>query len=203
MNIHHSMADGKYVLNPKTSRKILIGGPTYQKLVREGIQFPENTSSDTVIGFWKPEGENGYLSQWYMSPFILDGITYSCAEQAMMAAKAKTFNDTATLKKILMTNSPSQMKKLGKQVAGFDPAVWDKVKYSIVVKNNIEKFSQNHELLDKLLDTGEQILAELSPYDKVWGVGTKSKNQALWKGENLLGKSLAEVRNILRNNLDD
>ena len=213
------MAEGQYVTNPKTNRKILVGGPTYKKLINEGVSFGETTRrvspkkspitspkkqhtkkspTTEVIGFWKPDEENGYLSQWYSSTFVVDGVTYSCAEQAMMAAKASTFHDQKILEKIMATKSPKMMKTLGKKISGFSDAVWNRVKYNIVVKNNLAKFSQNPDLLKMLLSTGDNLLAELSPFDKVWGVGTKSKNQKLWKGENLLGKAIMEVRNRLQ-----
>ena len=34
-----------------------------------------------VICFHKPEEANGWLSNWYLSDFIFDGITYSSMEQ--------------------------------------------------------------------------------------------------------------------------
>ena len=45
------------------------------------------------------------------------------------------------------------------------------------------------------------IIAEASPYDKIWGIGLRS-NPGLtkkdWKGQNLLGQILMDVRNDLR-----
>ena len=55
-----------------------------------------------------------------------------------------------------------------------------------------------------LLSTGDKILVEASPYDKIWGIGMKEgtpgiENPSNWKGENLLGFALMEVRDELRN----
>ena len=63
------------------------------------------------------------------------------------------------------------------------------------------KFSQNPELKTQLLATGEKVLVEASPYDKIWGIGFNKSDaltsKAKW-GQNLLGKVLMEVRNKLK-----
>ena len=46
-----------------------------------------------VICFHKPDEENGFLSNWYMSDFSVDGAMYSSMEQYMMYMKAKVFKD--------------------------------------------------------------------------------------------------------------
>ena len=85
----------------------------------------------------------------------------------------------------------------------FDPAVWDKVKYSIVLNGNYYKFTQNQAMMDFLLSTGDKILVEASPLDTIWGIGLgkdneKAFNIASWRGKNLLGFALMEVRDELR-----
>ena len=55
---------------------------------------------------------------------------------------------------------------------------------------------------DFLLSTGKRVLVETSPVDKVWGIGLAQDDDAatnpnLWKGENLLGFALMEVREQL------
>ena len=68
---------------------------------------------------------------------------------------------------------------------------------------NKAKFSQNPNLKEFLLSTGDALIAEASPYDKIWGIGL-DRNTALrgtveqWKGENLLGCALMDVRDWLR-----
>ncbi len=65
-----------------------------------------------------------------------------------------------------------------------------------------EKFRQNPPLAAALLATGDTILVEASPYDRIWGVGLKWNDprildQSLWLGTNLLGKALMKVRDVL------
>ena len=99
--------------------------------------------------FWKPtitEGEitESCLGQWWMCPFAVDGVTYSCAEQYMMAEKARLFHDEAMLDKIMNTNYPKEMKAYGRAVQNFHDEVWESKAYSIVKKGNIAKFSKQN-----------------------------------------------------------
>ena len=144
----------------------------------------------------------GCLSQWQECSFQVDGVSYSSAEQFMMAEKARTFGDDETRVKILSAKLPRKIKALGREVKGFDGKKWDSVKFKVVVSGNMAKFSQNHELLSFLLGTGDATLVEASPKDCIWGVGLKESDRDIldpdnWKGENLLGKALMEVRSKL------
>lgn len=94
----------------------------------------------------------------------------------------------------------------------FDEGVWDQEKVGIVRLGNILKFSQSEELEGILLATNNRILVETSPYDRIWGIGLNEKSRhasdpSRWKGQNLLGYVLMDVRSILRGetptNLED
>ncbi|MBR6057142.1 MAG: NADAR family protein [Victivallales bacterium] len=146
--------------------------------------------------------DSSCLSQWYPCAFTEDGVTYSTAEQYMMAQKAQLFHDEDTYSRIMSATHPSDCKKLGRMVRNFSPELWDRSKYGIVLKGSLLKFSQNPDCLDFLLKTGDAVLAEASPYDQIWGVGLpqedeRIRNPKLWRGENLLGFALMEARDIL------
>lgn len=143
------------------------------------------------------------FSQWWMADFWSVDHTYCCMEQYMMAAKAELFRDQENREKILKCSDPKQIKALGRQVLSFKQAVWDKFKYPIVLNGNWCKFSQNQMLREMLLSTGNSVLVEASPYDNIWGIGlsgsfAEAKNPQKWRGENLLGFALMEVRDELR-----
>ena len=58
-------------------------------------------------------------------------------------------------------------------------------------------------MMDFLLSTGDKILVEASPLDTIWGIGLskdneKAQNIAAWRGKNLLGFALMEVRDEIR-----
>ncbi|MBV1910621.1 MAG: NADAR family protein [Kangiellaceae bacterium] len=147
------------------------------------------------------------FSQWYSSKFEIDGIVYSTAEHFMMAEKARLFEsksaaNTALLIQIIEAPHPQKAKQLGRQIEGFTNEVWNQHRFDAVVKGNVAKFSQNPKLAEFLLGTGKRVLVEASPADKVWGTGLAeehddSTNPFKWKGLNLLGFALMEVREIL------
>ena len=143
------------------------------------------------------------FSQWFERDFNADNFTYKCAEQYMMAQKAKLFGDEEIFQRILEAKTPKTMKDLGRMVKDFDPNVWNQHKFNIVVAGNLAKFSQNEDLKEFLLSTGNKVLVEASPYDNVWGIQLKATDPratdpAQWQGENLLGFALMQVRDSLR-----
>ncbi|MGN1411975.1 MAG: NADAR family protein [Oscillospiraceae bacterium] len=143
------------------------------------------------------------LSQWFDCSFTIDGFTYHTAEQYMMCQKAKLFDDEDIFKRILQANHPSEFKNLGRLVKNFNPTIWEKHRFQIVVDGNMAKFSQNPDLKEFLISTGDRVLVEASPYDKIWGIGLSAnasniENPHIWKGINLLGFALMKVREQLR-----
>ncbi len=142
------------------------------------------------------------FSQWYESSFKANGETYQTAEHYMMVAKARLFDNEDIAQKILNANNPGSAKKLGRQVKNFDNKIWCQQRFEIVVEANVLKFTQNPELSDFLLGTGDRVLVEASPVDAIWGIGLvanspAAQNPERWEGLNLLGFALTEVRERL------
>jgi ribA/ribD-fused uncharacterized protein len=143
------------------------------------------------------------LSQWYACNFCVSGIEYFTTEQYMMASKALLFKDLNIYQQIFQAKTPQEFKNLGKLVKNYDDAVWNLHKDRIVVEGNYAKFSQNPALKNFLLSTDNKILAEASPYDKIWGIGLEEADDRVldptqWQGENHLGFALMKVRDMLR-----
>ena len=156
-----------------------------------------------MICFHNPEEENGYLSNWYLSDFTVEGITFSSMEQYMMYKKAMLFQDRETAGKILQTDDVAEIKALGRGVRNFDDQIWTKSREEIVYKGVLEKFRQNPELSARLEETGEDVIAECVVKDRIWGIGLSMKDEDRfcmdrWKGQNLLGKILMRVREETR-----
>ena len=155
------------------------------------------------IFFHSPREEHGYLSNWYFCNFEVDDVKFSSSEQYMMHAKAMLFKDTETANKILKTHDCGAVKALGREVKNFDSVIWDSNKEKIMFIGLLEKFRQNNDIKKKLLSTGDSILAEGAAKDLIWGIGLSMAdprrfNQNEWKGENLLGKILMDVRECLK-----
>jgi ribA/ribD-fused uncharacterized protein len=161
-----------------------------------------------LLPFWghKPTRSGaigtGSLSQWWPVVFTVDGVSYPSTEHWMMAEKARLFGDTDGLAAVLRAASPGAAKAAGRKVRGFDEDRWTTARYDIVVAGNLAKFGQHPDLRDFLLTTGRKVLVEASPYDRVWGIGMAATNPdaarpSRWRGLNLLGFALMEVRERL------
>jgi len=146
------------------------------------------------------------LSQWYFSSFHDGVFEYETCEHYMMLQKLFIMNDCnlndPMVSIILKSGHPSNVKAIGRQIPNFDVVRWEKHKFAIVEQGNYLKFSQNTNLKNFLLSTGDSILVEASPDDTIWGIGLdinskNIENPITWKGENLLGYALMEVRDKL------
>ena len=130
---------------------------------------------------------------------------FFCCFSSIFSMSPKLFNDNEIFHKIMSSKSPKEYKELGRKIKNFSDSKWNENKYQIVLKGNIAKFSQNEKLKVFLLNTGTKILVEASPYDKIWGIGLSAdqeniENPLTWRGENLLGFALMEVRDLLNKN---
>lgn len=177
--------------------------------VGELVAELESGHSPDYVYFWghrqrSPDTPDpSCLSQWFPAPFTLDGVAYRTAEHFMMAEKARLFDDERSRLKAISAESPGAAKAAGREVTGFDQAKWDDVKSALVIQANLGKFAANPRLRDYLLGTRQRVLVEASPIDPVWGIGM-DLNEAMvthpsqWRGENLLGFALMEVRDRLQ-----
>lgn len=157
------------------------------------------------------EGESVHdLSNVVVNPPLLEKLDnkFTTREQYMMFNKALLFakeeNTQINLQiaEEIMKSDPRRCKALGRKIKGFDPKIWDAYKYKIVVNGNYLQFSQNIVMKKILLETGNKEIVEASPFDNIWGIGlTETRAQieprSKW-GENLLGKAIMEVRDLLR-----
>jgi len=159
--------------------------------------------TDKYVFFWGSE-----LSNWYECKFRYKNLTFFNSEQAFMWEKAVYFGDMETAELIMKTPSPSQCKKLGRLVKEFNTERWMINSFTFMVAVNMAKFSQNPRLKIVLLSTKDRTIVEASPTDIVWGIGLHWKDDRVldeknWRGMNLLGKALMEVREILRKEADE
>ncbi|MGW1751135.1 NADAR family protein [Streptomyces sp. NPDC002092] len=187
---------GEFTTGKIESREALV------RAVRAGVRVK-------YLHFWghraRADGQAGpsCLSQWWPSPFTVDGVAYATAEHWMMAAKARLFDDAEAEQRVLAAEHPSQAKKAGRLVRGFDEAIWERERFGIVVEGSVHKFAAHADLREFLVNTGDRVLVEASPVDRVWGIGLAADDEAAtdpdrWRGPNLLGFALMEARERLR-----
>jgi len=159
------------------------------------------------VFFWghqdkKEKTTKSCFSQWYDSPFVEGDLKFLTAEHYMMHAKAVLFGDLAAATKVLSAKTPGEAKAIGREIQGFNEEQWLTNRFEIVVNANLAKFSYNSELRQFLISTGDRVLVEASPVDKIWGIGLAKddplvENPSGWQGLNLLGYALMEVRSQL------
>lgn len=158
------------------------------------------------IFFW-----DGIFSNWHPSKFTeklliadeLKDVRFTCAEQYLMAQKAIMFDDMPVLQKIMGTDNPRTQKALGRSIKTFDADKWAEVREEKFYPGLLAKYDQNPDLRKILLDTGDKIIVEASPYDTVWGIGMGENDPGIedpanWKGLNVLGEMIMQVRTDLR-----
>ena len=129
-------------------------------------------------------------------------IKFPTTEHLFMWLKAVYFKDYACAKRIENTDSPQEAKDLGRTVWGFKADAWTKVSYEMMFITNLIKYLQNPDLAQKLKETGTLVLVEANERDAIWAVGLYEDDPRIldeknWKGLNLLGKVLMQVRTAL------
>lgn len=131
-------------------------------------------------------GEYYFLSNFYMAPITYDGWDYTNNEAAFQAQKTSS----RILRVQLFSGAnPSEAKRQGRSIKL--RADWEDVKDNIMYEIVRAKFSQNPDLKEKLLATGDKLLEEGNTWgDVVWGTVDGV-------GENRLGKILMRVRSEL------
>lgn len=138
-----------------------------------------------MILFFGAESEPyGFMSNFYPSPFVAEGLTWPTVEHYFQAMKT---TDKTEWPAFAALDLPGKAKYRGRMVKLRSD--WEDVKVGVMFTALDLKFRSNPELLKKLLATGTEVLHEDSPYDFVWG----------WQnnGKDLLGLCLMQLRSEL------
>src|SRR3954465_8932474 len=108
--------------------------------------------TEKYIFFW-----GSIYSQWAMYPIKINERLYNCNEQYMMHRKALLFEDFDSAKLIMEAKHPSDQKGYGRTVKNFKKDEWETIAREVVYQANLAKFTQNLDLQDQLLATGDKI----------------------------------------------
>lgn len=127
-------------------------------------------------------GQYRFLSNFYPSPIMYEGIQYPTVEHAYQAQKT---SDPALRAAIAALPTPGQAKRKGRRLRLRDD--WEQVKVSIMLELCRLKFQDPD--LKRLLDStkGRRLLEGNSWGDTFWGVVDG-------KGNNFLGNILMMIR---------
>eukprot|EP00747_Dinoflagellata_sp_TGD_P209355 gnl/TRDRNA2_/TRDRNA2_82755_c0_seq1.p1 gnl/TRDRNA2_/TRDRNA2_82755_c0~~gnl/TRDRNA2_/TRDRNA2_82755_c0_seq1.p1 ORF type:complete len:279 (+),score=72.18 gnl/TRDRNA2_/TRDRNA2_82755_c0_seq1:87-839(+) len=125
------------------------------------------------------------------------------SEKAIMLCKAAAMGDKESFFKLRGASNPASAKKMGREVKGFNQALWDRVMCSVAFEVVLQKFAKTPELAEVLLKTGDRLIAEATRNDKIWGIGIdvgdpRVNRPSEWQGTNVLGWALMEARAELK-----
>ena len=144
-------------------------------------------------------GELSPFSDLYPAPFTVDGQTYSCAKQYILHQKALIFRDQDAAENILKTTEPD----VGVfNVEGFNKEKWKHLEGIILICAAVQKFNQNDQLKELLLNTDDLYFGCMNRNLK-YGTGMmiysdKAFDRKMWPGENRNGEVLMTTRDLLR-----
>ena len=144
------------------------------------------------------------FSNFYNSPFEVHGQLYRTSEQYYQYWKAAYFGDMNRALAIRNEPRPGKCKNLARSIRNFDQRAWHLVAPVIMKQAVVAKFRGNAVIRKKLLKSGDAILVDASPFDPFWGSGLDIFDDAhtepeKWRGFNVLGNILMDVREMLRN----
>ena len=131
--------------------------------------------------------------------------TFYLAPQILVISDSKEpeYLEGEGAEQILAATDAAYVKELGRKVSNYNENVWNGLRQLIVYEGLLAKFSQNEEFRNRLLSTGDAILAECAVKDCIWGIGLSMTdpdrfNITSWRGQNLLGYTLMMVRDKLK-----
>ena len=135
---------------------------------------------------WEPYGE---LCNYFVRDMVIDGITWPAVEHYYQAQKTL---DPVYAKRIHDAACPADAKALGNAPECIRRPDWDTWKLMAMRRALFAKFTQNADLRQMLLETGDKVLHENSMEDYYWGVGQAGT------GLSMLGKLLMALREELQ-----
>jgi ribA/ribD-fused uncharacterized protein len=144
------------------------------------------------IRFYRANDSYGFLSNLYrLNPFLFfEDRYYETSEAAYQFGKPA---DMLVAEWIVSAPKPHLIAAAAHALLVYDVRKdWQKIKVSRMKAVLTAKFTQNDELRQMLLSTGDAKLIETSNTDAFWGCGKKGD------GKNMLGVLLMEVREELR-----
>jgi ribA/ribD-fused uncharacterized protein len=140
------------------------------------------------IDFYSGRGKYSVFSNFHRSPFILDGERWPTVEHYFQAQKTLDITERIEIR---LAPTPLDAKIMGRNCT-LRPD-WEDIKDDVMYKALVAKFEQSEMCRKILLESGDAIIHEDSPYDKYWGK----------KGQDMLGKLLMKVRDYLRTNKEE
>lgn len=229
VKIYESIVTNQILLEEKGEMRMMFDVVSFfgrpltldEQYVREGRNVPQNVveaaqqaenmrrtrkaaRAQGVIFFKLPDtNEYGYMSLEWPVIITYNGTRYKSAKHVLFGELAKNFKDMAMFGRIQSTEDPEALAYNYSDSKGVTKEAWDSKRAELVQKIVREKFKQNPELGEQLVNTGDVVIAADVIDDTLFGIGRsmedpKAMKPRKWTGQNLLGKSIEKVRNEIR-----
>jgi ribA/ribD-fused uncharacterized protein len=158
----------------------------------------ENRTTSTLRFY----GGGSPFSNFYKVKMDIAGKTFNSSEQYYQYQKCTACGENELAGEILKESEPINIYRLAKKVKNTDHTWNDKMAKEHMEIALMAKFSQNEELKQELLDTGDKKFIECNSHDLFWSCGLKIMNNAAdeprnWTGQNNLGVLLCKIRDVL------
>lgn len=167
-------------------RERMLNGQTCEALMHPGawVIFKHLSADDFPPEIERFQGGYAFLSNDYPAPLLLNGVTYSCATSALLAAQCANESDRAAI----AACGVEKAKKHARQCP--TRADWEHIRLTIAEDILRAKFSQHPELAEQLKATGQAVLMDGGHRkDLFWGWDLYT-----CQGENQLGEALMRIR---------
>ena len=153
--------------------------------------FAIKPEDDAILDFRKPYT---FLSNFSRAVVFVDGVRCQSVEHAYQMQKTL---DTTWRENIRLKQSPLWARQSTRAKSFPIREDWGGIRVEVMKSLLEQKFTCYPKLAAKLLATGDRIIAEANHWGDVgWGVCQDA--DGVWRGENLLGVLLMEVRDGLR-----
>ncbi|MFB2967760.1 NADAR family protein [Aerosakkonema sp. BLCC-F183] len=147
----------------------------------------------TIYFYSNREEPYGCFSNFSPHGFELDGFYWPTSEHYFQAQK---FVGTPYVDRIRLVKTPKDAANMGRDRSFPLRPDWEQVKDDIMRRGVLRKFQTHTDIREVLISTGDELIVENSPIDYYWGCGADGS------GNNMLGKILMEVREILRDRIN-
>ena len=194
----YMVVDKLHSIDSNEKRTIVDVDTLHRLPVALDPRYITTANKDDCFAFF---GELCPLSNFHPAPIAYNGKKFANVEQMYQYTKADRAADEIAAKKILESNHPAECKAIGDRVK--ESTTWAAEKEEVMKQALYLKFSQNEQLKNFLKQIKASLLAEASPNDLFWGTGVRlGREEAtkvnLFRGSNMLGKLLCQVRNDIK-----
>ena len=189
--------------------QLVIDGKRYNRANLHTLPEDLNTTAlcsktnEDAIAFF---GELHPLSNFHQCSFSVEENTFHSSEQYIQWKKACFFGDNSAQERLLNSEDALECKNIARDIKDFNRGNWNKAAEEQCFEGIKQKFLQNTDLLQFLIETGEKTLVE-SSYDDTWGTGLPLSdpdclNKSKWKSIGILGRILMSIRELASSSME-